>query len=439
MQALVHVVHFKPTARLASAPESANMTRVNGQWNTGIGHTRIPAVDDLNSSIINLATEFPNICSVETIGASKSGEPLLMLSVGHASERVLVVGGPHPNEPVGFISILHLAHIAIRHPQPVQWNFIPCIDPDGAKLNERWYETPDSIRMYHKYFYRPPVSRQPEWAFPYGAFKSPIPETTSLMQVIDELKPTFLCSLHNTDLEGAHFIVNRAVEGLSEELTAIAELNNIPIESRPNDTQSWPTAGPSVFIMPPSDAMSSMAKAQEHQLHGESSLHYASRHGTLGLITEVPMWIERPSDLPLPLSKTAALMRRDIGLLANFVEQLNPFIDRPSVLLEAVVDTVSIGNALATDWDELDVSPTVAQSVHRRVRLRGAGMLRRLLHEFQTGSDIREVRALTAALDERFEFWCKELEELSTPIPLDRIVALQIGATIAALSHASSR
>ena len=49
------------------------------------------------------------------MGRSRAGRPLLLLSVDRGPRAVLVVGGPHPNEPIGFHTALQL----LEDPLPV--------------------------------------------------------------------------------------------------------------------------------------------------------------------------------------------------------------------------------------------------------------------------------------------------------------------------------
>ena len=83
----------------------------------------------------------PDVCRVRTVGLSRAGEPLLLLSVGHGSRNVLVVAGPHANEMVGGATALLLARRVAADPvlrdgADAAWHFLLCADPDGARLNE---------------------------------------------------------------------------------------------------------------------------------------------------------------------------------------------------------------------------------------------------------------------------------------------------------------
>src|SRR6185312_494881 len=101
------------------------------------------------------------------VGASRAGDPLLLLSVGHGSRHVLVVAGPHANEPVGGATALRLAERALTDPRLTEgadatWNLLLCVDPDGLRRNEGWLAGPYTLGHYFRNFFRPGFLEQPE-------------------------------------------------------------------------------------------------------------------------------------------------------------------------------------------------------------------------------------------------------------------------------------
>ena len=128
--------------------------------------------------------------------------PILMLSVGHGPRHVLVVAGPHPDEPVGGATALVLAErvargerlFAATDPTAVTWDIVLCLDPDGAAVSEAGTEgatttsaLAPTLRNYYRAAYRPVAAEQPEWA-PIESRQ--LPETLALFKVIDELRPS---------------------------------------------------------------------------------------------------------------------------------------------------------------------------------------------------------------------------------------------------------
>ena len=107
-----------------------------------------PFVDELVGQARRLAESYPEVASIARVGSSRLGEPIEALRVtGDGPLEALVFGGVHPNEPIGGLTALHLAESLctdpeLRHGLGYSWTVIPCIDPDGMRLNEGWFKGP---------------------------------------------------------------------------------------------------------------------------------------------------------------------------------------------------------------------------------------------------------------------------------------------------------
>lgn len=148
---------------------------------------------------------------VETAGTSRRGLPIHHVRTGDGALKVLVVAFPHCHEPIGGMTISALmgllaqGHTALRH-LDVEWHVVPCIDPDGATLNEGWTQAPFSFERYMKYRHVQPWLDQVDCSFPisYKALKfdRPSREAEVLKQLLDEIRPDFFFSLHNSIAAG---------------------------------------------------------------------------------------------------------------------------------------------------------------------------------------------------------------------------------------------
>jgi hypothetical protein len=431
---------------------------------------RIPSMDGLLAAFRDLASQYPRLFQLRRIGTSRLGEPLLMLTAGQGPRQALLVGGPHPNEPIGFLTLLQLAHqlaedAGLRDGLGYTWNLIPCIDPDGARLNEGWYGGPLTIEHYHRHFYRPALKNQPEWTFPMSHgrafFDRPLPETRALMRVIDEIRPNFQYSLHNADFGAAYFVLSHDLPGLAPQLTEAATARGIPLELAPSEAVGWAVPGPAVFVMPPAhEVFTNNGQGSGPHFHGASSMHYAARHGTLTLITEAPMWREahpaaagqHPPYSQLPTM--AAGLRRDIDELEASLRRVTPEIRTSSVFYRAVADALVVGRAYVKRWEKAShadpsgpsgpsgLSSAAAEIAGAkltswRIPLRAAAMLRRLLHvECESGNHRPVLRAELAATEERFARGCaRALEGAFQPVPMRDLVALQLSAALTAIAH----
>ena len=177
-----------------------------------------PTVDALAAAFDDLAAEHPDLVSKRRVGTSRLLEPIYCYAIGSGGSRNhLIVGGVHPNEPVGGVTALELARLLCREPDllanlDANWHIVGCIDPDGSRLNESWFATPEDRIAYARGFYRPAPQEQVEWSFPFAYknayFDQVIPETAALMRMIDTLQPALLVSLHNSELGGAYFYLS---------------------------------------------------------------------------------------------------------------------------------------------------------------------------------------------------------------------------------------
>ncbi|MFD9960110.1 M14 family zinc carboxypeptidase [Amycolatopsis sp. NPDC058986] len=423
---------------------------------------RICTVDELEAALATLADDHPEVCRLRRIGTSRLGDPLRMLSVGHGPRHALIVGGPHPNEPLGLLTVLHLARLvtedpALRDEAGYSWHFVPCLDPDATRMNEDWFGGPYTIRHYHRNFFRPALTDQPEWTFPVldeqAYFDRMLPETQALARVIDELRPVFQYSLHNADFGGVFFILSQDVPGVADDLAEVARAGNVPLSLGPIDTLGWPTAAPAVYLMPSArELAAATARPDGSARLGGSSSHYAERHGTTTLVTEVPLWRDPRAADPSAsgrayadvLRENAAQLEADARALGAVYQRVSPRLTISSPMRPAIADTLEHSSSLASAYDKMAGAvagreATVAESfaahcVVHMVRLRCAGLLHRQLGvEQAAGNQPSVLRAATEDASGLLDRWCADAEHAlrADPFPLRDVVAVQIGAALA--------
>ncbi|MDH5200633.1 MAG: M14 family zinc carboxypeptidase, partial [Candidatus Bathyarchaeota archaeon] len=154
-------------------------------------------VDELNSSSQALADEHGHV-DFFRVGESTEGEPIHALRIGDGPRNALLFGFPHPNEPIGSMTLEYLSRRLaeddeLRDEMGYTWYIVKCIDPDGARLNEGWFKGRFTPLKYALNYYRPPGKNQVEWTFPVDYktlhFHDPLPETRALMRLIDGPRP----------------------------------------------------------------------------------------------------------------------------------------------------------------------------------------------------------------------------------------------------------
>lgn len=206
----------------------------------GIRH--YPSVGDLRRLAEDLRSD--ERFSVAVAGVSPGGRPVHHLRFGNGAFKVLIFGFPHPNEPVGGATITSLVNMLRQDASPlaaldVAWHIVPCIDPDGASLNEGWFLAPFDIRLQMRNFHRPEINAQVESSFPIDykrlRFGDPAPEALMLRSLLDGIRPDFYYALHNAAAGGGiWYLLDRALSSRQyEQLTELAARHDLPMRRNP--------------------------------------------------------------------------------------------------------------------------------------------------------------------------------------------------------------
>ncbi|MFF5563610.1 M14 family zinc carboxypeptidase [Streptomyces sp. NPDC012623] len=372
-------------------------------------------IDELTLRAEALVAARPDQVVLRRIGSSRSGEPIRLLSVGRGSRDILVVAGPHANEPVGGVTALRLARYLCGIPRPpapgrwcgpadTTWHFVLCADPDGARRNERWIKGPMTLSHHFSNFYRPGFSEQPEW-LPTEPGAVALPETTALLGLQDELRPYLQCSLHGVDVGGAFVRLTSGLPGLSGRLTESARDLGIPVERGPYDAFFWPSPGPGVFDMPCPQETDRFAALPAVTV--DSTWSHPRRYGTVTAVIESPMWaadvVADASGHPDPyaaLETVSRTLARDTRYLSGLLERVRPGLpDSAAPLLTPVGEYLAASADLAQEWSP-DVAlgasgtlppmnrarVTALRIAARRLMLRSAGLLHQILDDGGEGA-----------------------------------------------------
>ncbi|MFD0483997.1 M14 family zinc carboxypeptidase [Kineococcus sp. GCM10028916] len=432
-----------------------------------------PTVDELTERFHALAAEFPDLVRARRVGTSRLGEPIECFEVGAPDSDLpvnLVVGGVHPNEPIGACTSLHLARelctdAELREQLGAVWHIVPCIDPDGARLNEGWFKGPFERGFYSRNFYRPAPAEQVEWSFPFSHkgcyFDAPIPETLAMMRLIDDLKPRLLVSLHNGEMGGVYYYVSRELPGLLDALHAVPAALGLPLDLGEPENPAAPVHGDAVFGLPGLaavlDFFEELGVDPAHHQGGTSSAEWGSRHGTFSLVAELPYWSHPASDDMSTTDRTyrEVLTEKADALTAagaelgeilaaaepHLTERLagppTPFLRASRIFVPMFPEIAGHDRARAAT-PEADRPATVAEEFSaadflRMFQLRYGGMLVRALaapvQGGLAGPELRRLHARAAALYER---WQADAERLQGTRLLDiaDLVGVQYGSTL---------
>ncbi len=219
-------------------------------------HREFLTLAELGARARQLTREFPGLASLEAVGASAEGRPIELLTIGHGQRPVLLVGVPHPNEPIGTLTIDFLCRLlceddALRARLDATIYAIPVADPDGFVLNEGWFKGAFSPLRYATQFYRPPHREQVEWSFPVDyktlRFTTPTPETATVMRVMERVRPRVFYSLHNAGFCGVYFYVSHDRPALFRGFHELVASQSLPLHRGEPEVPYLRTLAPAVY------------------------------------------------------------------------------------------------------------------------------------------------------------------------------------------------
>lgn len=263
------------------------------------------SVDEMDASTFALAEKYPQLVSIDQVGESSEHHPIYRLKIGEGSKKALIFGCPHPNEPIGAMMIEHLSRILCENPSLLKeldtsFHFIKCVDPDGLNLNKGWLKGPFSYYNYATHFYRPASIRQVEWTFPFHyknySFDDALPETKAIMKVIDEVKPDFLYSLHNSSFGGVYWYITKEKKEIIERLGDAAKRVDLPLSLGEPEVPYCKVYKEAIYELPQSGASYDYLEANldkdpaEVMKGGGCSVDYLDtvRPDAYGLVCEMP-------------------------------------------------------------------------------------------------------------------------------------------------------
>ena len=427
------------------------------------------AVKELLRHAEEVAATHPNICKIENLGYSKNNTAIPMVSIGNGPVSVLLFAFPHPNEPVGAMLSYFLIDELTKDTELRNgrtWHIIPCIDPDGASLNEGWFKGPFSIRDYARHYFRTKGEDQVEWSFPIEyktlKFDRKVPETIALMKAITETRPAVMYSLHNSGFGGVYYYISKPLEGAYETFYRLPRERQIPLSLGEPEMPFSKVYSPAVFDMPcVTDAYDYYEKygdgdPAKHISGGASSRDFADAVcKPITLVTEVPYFISpKIADLTKTDKTRKQAILTGLGKLRRMLTTVQAIIDETigeltegTIFSETTVHFVKQMTANVEDTEiwanedpKLEVQATVAQkmdaeyiSVFRNMTI--FSMYRRALRlQIEKGASKKIVDAY-AKLDNAIECWINEVEQVLEyeVVPIKHLVEIQYGALLAVL------
>ena len=433
-------------------------------------------VDELNAGSEALADEHGHV-EMFKAGVSTEGEEIHCLRIGDGPRNALLFGFPHPNEPIGSMTLEYLAgRLAedddLRETLGYTWHIIKCVDPDGARLNEGWFKEEFTPLTYALNYYRPPGKNQVEWTFPIDYktlhFHSPLPETRALMKIIDDHRPEFLYSLHNAGFCGVYWYIGEPTPELYPRFHAIVREQGLPLHMGEPETP---------YIEKLDDAIFEMFGVEESYDFNERNSDVdpatiiqngTSSHGYLRsvcdgftLVCEMPYYYdERVTDnTPSEAMRREAVLdgirrsEEDYEYLQPRFQEIAEEADRSSRLYATVSDYLenfekrnAPRRRHAETTPDYEGKATVAQEFDSRVSTKFYSMLRmgmalRVADQSMAGGKTPKIHGIReeihARLLEKNDVVAREAE--IEVIPIQKLVRIQLGSGLMIAEYLKGR
>lgn len=261
------------------------------------------AVDEHRRRSRAVAADHDHV-TYDELGESADGETLWAVTVGSGERCALLIGAPHPNEPIGSMTIDFLVGELARNDDlraSLDWEFVcvPVADPDGVRLNEGWFDGPFTLSNYALNFYRTPPDEQVEATFPikHGvySFDDPPPTTAALAKLIEANQPEFVYSLHNTAFGGCYYYLSEPLDELQHDLKSLPAAYDVPLHRGEPEYFGDETFDDAIYRLPTFADVYERAGVlddvdPEEALFGGNAYDYASRFrdDVVALVVELP-------------------------------------------------------------------------------------------------------------------------------------------------------
>jgi hypothetical protein len=433
---------------------------------------RFLTVDELEASTDRQLEELDGL-RAWVCGRDASGREMRCLEAGDAPRRALLLGHVHPEEPVGTLLLEYLlplfATTDISERLGFRLSAVKVCDPEGARLNERWFSRPYDVTAYSLNVYRSAYADQPIWTFPVEykgyRFDRPLPETRGMMAAIEAESLDLLMALHNCSFYGGYFYVSDHDEALLGELCAARAASGVPPHRGEPELAYMDAVGDGIY---PAVTVALEVDYLERQLGagavdvsaGCDADEYAmKRWGSHAMLAEVPCFTsDQVADAsPAGLSRAEAKLT-GIALEEEHLSWLRPRYQEAAQLVNAESPwqravagyLTDAARDLAAEVQQVRREPafkaeaTVAQrfdSLYNRelLALCRIGQFGRMAAA-EAGRDVRLAR-LAAEAETRVRDRVAAVTEAARirPVPLRRRVQMQLAALLASMAYVRER
>lgn len=437
---------------------------------------RVPAYDrfltlrEMYAKAEQVVAEHPGLASLTYVGHSTDGERIPMVRIGDGEQRMLLFASPHPNEPIGAMLVQFLLDELVVNDglrAGRTWYLLPCVDPDGTRLNEGWFAGPFTIRNYARNFFRPRSQEQVEWTFPMSykefQFDSPISETRALMQAFEIARPQFVYSLHNAGFGGVYYYISHDIQDAYDDFRRIPTERDLVL-SLGEPEMPWAVEfSPAVYKEPSVrdhydylEQFGTGSPAAGIQGGGSSFDYLVERGNPVMLVSELPYFQStqiadltpttrtRRDIILTGLEKTAEMMtsvKRVLDLIEGEITDSNRYYRTVRSFVDQILGGLGSQRAWAESASGMGEPATVAQEIDELYigpfyRLLVASMLRRGIGEQLALGASDSLIGARDQLEGLLEGWTTDIEAHLhyEAIAIKKLVEVQYGAMLALLN-----
>jgi hypothetical protein len=432
-------------------------------------------VDELNASSRKLAEKHPDSVQMLEIGQSRAGETIFALKIGNGARNALLFAMPHPNEPIGsmmleFLSGRLAADESLRKELDYTWYIVKCIDVDGTHLNEGWFKGPFSVTNYARHFYRPPGYQQVEWTFPFDYktlhFDNPLPETRALMKLIEETRPDFMFSLHNSGFGGVYLYLSDDFKAFYSDFYKLVKSQDLPLHLGEPEVPYVRKYSDAIFgMISTTDSYDFIEENTDKDpaeilKQGGSSYEYACRFGDpTYLVCEMPYFYNPAIHDTTPtdeirrdvILQNLAAARERFTFSQNQYTKIEDKLTADTPFKESVVNTLrNFIEQLAAQENWAKNDPSLSEKATRAEKfdnllgtrfyhLLSMGMFLRMLKaQININGADEALTTVMATMEKAFKEEADELEHQMYyhVIPIKKLVSVQLGCALLLCSRA---
>jgi hypothetical protein len=434
-------------------------------------------VDELQQFLQGLKERNRELVTLNVVGRTELGNPILELKIGQGTKHALLFGFPHPNEPIGSLMLCYLAeelslNKRLRDYYDFTWHIVPCADPDKARINEGWFKGKLTLTKYARNYYRPPMDKQVEWTFPVSCkkykFSTPTPEAQALMKIIDNNTIDFSFGLHNSDFGGVYFYWSQDVPSLYPALYDFVSEQGLPLHlGEPEVPYGIKFDKKSMFRMlyfrDGYDYMEKYSPTPPEEIltSGESSDDYIKdKYNSLTVNSELPYFYDpRIEDTTLSdLTRAEAVLKSLDHEKALFLslkdkyQEVEPLLTSRSLFVDTIEEVLRTGendistaeNAVRTE-SEYNRRATIAEkwdalNLRKFQTLLYVGQFIRLLEHEKARVGAKFPAALQKILDENIAEFDQRAAEAESALsykvtPIKKLASVQLLTALYAMDY----